>query len=219
MIALIFFFASLLDFESHKQQLLLDGVHIPGWCRGGKAEKLMDSIHELKPQLCVEIGSLAGSATYPMACTLRYLGQGILYAIDTWDNASCLEGLDPDDPNVTWWPSLGIDMEQTHRFFLDWISRQGFQNICHPMRMRSDQAAALFADGSIDFLYIDGNISSSGSMADVTLFFPKVRSGGYIWLNLADLHTKKKAVGFLMRRCEWLKEKSVETHCILFRKN
>jgi hypothetical protein len=53
---------------------------------------------------------------------------------------------------------------------------------------------------------------------DVLLYFPKVKEGGYIWLNDADQFNKNLAVAFLMKHCEWVKEKSIGIHWILFKK-
>ena len=206
------------SWEQYKKNVLQKQADIPGWCIRQKAEALMDFIYETKPSQCIEIGTLAGSTTFPMVHALKFLGSGVLYAIDAWDNEACLEGLEPGDPNLTWWPSLKIDMDQTYQFFLRWLANLELKNICFPLRMRSEQAILFFDDESIDLLYIDGNISESGGMQDVTLYFPKVKTGGFIWLNLADLHTKHEIVAFLLERCKWVKEKSVGVHCILFQK-
>ncbi len=202
----------------YKKDVLSIQPRINGWCSLEKAEKLMNLMYEIKPMLCVEIGSLAGATTFPMVCTLNYLNRGVIYAIDAWDNALCLEELDADDPNRPFWTNLNIDMDQTYHYFRDWLTQLNLKRFCIPTRLRSDLAVNLFQDESIDLLYIDGNISSAGSLRDATLYFPKVARGGYIWLNLAHLPTKNKAVGYLMRRCEWIREESIGIETLLFRK-
>ena len=204
--------------NSYKQNVLKIQTSIPGWCPKEKAEKLMDFIYETAPLQCVEIGALAGATTFPMVCTLNYLGKGVLYAIDAYDNAASIEGLEPGDPNLEWLPNLGINMEEMHHILLTWVSDLQLKPFCAPVRLRSDQAVALFADESIDLLYLDGNISAPGSLQDAMLYFPKVKSGGYIWINLAQLQTKNQAIAFLMRNCEWIREDSSCFECILFKK-
>lgn len=46
------------------------------------------------------------------------------------------------------------------------------------MRLTSEQAAALFADDSLDFCYIDAQHDFLSVMQDITRWWPKVRSGG-----------------------------------------
>jgi len=45
-------------------------------------------------------------------------------------------------------------------------------------RMTSEQAAAQISDGSLDFVYIDGNHMSPWVDRDLELWYPKVKSGG-----------------------------------------
>jgi predicted O-methyltransferase YrrM len=47
-------------------------------------------------------------------------------------------------------------------------------------QMTSDKAAALYEDGSIDFLLIDGDHSYEGVYNDIINYLPKMRSGGLI---------------------------------------
>jgi predicted O-methyltransferase YrrM len=46
--------------------------------------------------------------------------------------------------------------------------------------MTSDEAAALYEDGSIDFIMIDGDHSYEGVKKDLENFLPKMRSGGLV---------------------------------------
>ena len=47
-------------------------------------------------------------------------------------------------------------------------------------QMTSDKAAALYEDGTIDFLLIDGDHSYQGVYNDIINYLPKMRSGGLI---------------------------------------
>lgn len=51
---------------------------------------------------------------------------------------------------------------------------------CTVMRMTSEDAAALVPDGSLDFVYIDSNHAYGYVLQDLTLWTPKVRSGGIV---------------------------------------
>lgn len=48
------------------------------------------------------------------------------------------------------------------------------------LRMTSVEAAPLVADGSLDFVYIDGNHNKPYVLADLEAWTPKVRKGGVI---------------------------------------
>lgn len=205
------------SWEEYKQETFHELPLIPGWCHKEKAEKLMSLIYETRPEICVEIGTFAGSSTYPIARALRFLGKGVIYTIDAWDNKACIEGLDPNHSNIVWWSSL--ELNATREQFIFMIFKKQLTTFCYPIFMRSERAHTLFADHSIDFLYIDGNFSRQGSIRDVLAYFPKVKPEGLIWLNDADSIFKNKAVAYLMKNCQWVKEKSLGKSSLVFKKN
>lgn len=51
---------------------------------------------------------------------------------------------------------------------------------CKFMRMTSLEAAELVPDGSLDFVYIDGNHLFNHVLADLKAWSPKVRAGGFV---------------------------------------
>ena len=70
-------------------------------------------------------------------------------------------------------------------------------------RTRSTQAAATFADKSIDILHVDGNHSLAGVMADVRAWLPRVARGGLLIMDDAGwfengVATVKQAIAFLV---------------------
>jgi hypothetical protein len=174
----------------------------------------MEFIRTEKPEVCVEIGSFGGAISYPIVRTLNFLQHGVLHAIDAWDTEASIEGL-KDEKVVSWLKTL--DMNATKSRFQD-LFKGHLEKYCKIVHQKSSTAVSLFADNSIDLLYIDGNGSREGSLNDVLLYFPKVKEGGYIWLNDADQFNKNLAVAFLMKHCEWVKEKSIGIHWILFKK-
>lgn len=201
--------------EKYKQDTLSKLPQILGWQNPQKAEKIMEFIREEKPMTCVEIGAFGGAITYPIARTLHFIKQGVVYAIDAWDSEASIEGVE-GEKIIKWLKNL--DMKTTQSRFQDLFSGTALEKYCRPVHQRSKDAITLFKDQSIDFLYMDGNTSQKGSLEDARLYFPKVKNGGYIWLNDADSFTKNQAVAFLMKNCDWIKEKSFGINCILFRK-
>ncbi|NGX47392.1 MAG: hypothetical protein K1000chlam3_00765 [Chlamydiae bacterium] len=204
------------SWNTYKELIVKDLASFPGWCSREKAEVLMDFIYDTRPGICVEIGTFGGSTTYPIACSLRFIDQGILYTIDAWDNQAAIEGLENNDPNREWWKN--VDMNGTRSQFKKSIKNKKLSKWCNLISKRSKKAVSLFSDESIDFLYIDGNLSSDGCYQDVVLYFPKVKTGGFIWLNEADSDAKNKSVVFLMNNCSWLREQSIQNRCIVFKK-
>ena len=119
-----------------------------------------------------------------------------------------------NDPNIQWWGSL--DMDAIYHQFI--IAVRPLDKWYIPIRQRSEEAVHQFSEESIDFLYIDGNFSIIGSFLDAVLYFPKVKKGGYIWINDADSNAKYYAVTFLMENSHWRKEESIKNKCIVFQK-
>jgi hypothetical protein len=63
--------------------------------------------------------------------------------------------------------------------------------------MMSHEAAPLFPDGSLDFVYLDGNHQYEGITQDLALWWPKVRAPGILaghdWAS-DWIHTVQRAV-------------------------
>ncbi|MBI2743277.1 MAG: class I SAM-dependent methyltransferase [Chlamydiales bacterium] len=203
------------SWEEHKARVLGELSKIPGWYNPKKAEVVMEFVRENAPKLCVEIGAFGGAVTYPIASTLKFLKSGEVYAIDAWDTPAAIEGME-NERTILWWKNL--NMEEIKKKFLELLSLKQLQQICHPVLGRSRDALKLFQDGSVDLLYLDGNLSKKGSLEDAQLYYSKVKKGGYIWLDNADSENKKQSIAFLMKNCKWIKERSIGINCILFQK-
>lgn len=186
-----------------------------GWCSKEKALNFFDLVIQVNPQVCVEIGVFAGKSVYPVACALKYLGQGTVIGIDPWDNYECIRYYDPieDHANLHWWNS--VDMEKIHYSYINMINRYRLQNYCQTLRTTSTKAIEEI--NFIDILYIDGNHDEKASFIDVSLYLPKVRSGGYIWLNDSLWGSIQPAVDLLCEHCDVVKLID-DGNCILFKK-
>lgn len=202
------------EWDRHVESTIKILPKFPGWCTPEKTRTLMNFIYEFRPEVLVEIGSFGGSTTYPLVSSLSFIKTGVLYAIDAWNPQVAIEGLQENDPNLQWWAN--VDMATIYSNFIH--EMRPFRKWCKVIRNRSERAVSQFSDESIDFLYIDGNFSSEGSFRDVTLYFPKVKKGGVIWINDADRKEKRSSVGFLMENAIWLREYSIKNRCVVFRK-
>jgi cephalosporin hydroxylase len=190
---------------------------IYGWCSQEKALNFIDLVIEVQPQVCVEIGVFGGSSLFPVACALKFLRKGIIYGIDPWDKGECIKYYDSkkDEANIQWWTS--INLEAIYNAYMNMIKRFGLEKYCKTIRSTSEKAVSnIIAD--IDILHIDGNHSEASFLQDVMLYFPKVRSGGYIWLNDALWDEAQPAADFLLQHCVMVKLID-NGNCVLFRKN
>ena len=202
--------------EEFKQETFPTLRFIEGWCSTEKAEKMMDLIHAIRPLVCVEIGVFGGSSIFPTARALKYQGEAKVYAIDAWSSDVCLQGYSPGNEHYDWWKNK---TNLNHIFLQFKTMLYGYQlkDNCVIMRMTSGHAVSLFEDDSIDILHIDGNHSEEVSYNDVILFFPKVKPGGYIWINDVHWPSIRKALLYLKKHCT-LDDKRSTTTCFLFQK-
>jgi predicted O-methyltransferase YrrM len=94
----------------------------------------------------------------------------------------------------------------------------GYQlfDICQIMRMTSERASFFFENASIDILHIDGNPRET--LNDVKMYLPKVKPGGYIWLNNAQGASIQPALQYLAEHCTLDPMRST-TECFLYEKN
>ena len=199
-----------------KEETFQELPKIPGWCTREKAEKIMDFLYQTKPKRCIEIGTFAGSTTYPIARSLQYLGKGTVWTIDAWDRKKAIDGFSSDDKNFIWWST--VDIEGCFRQFFDLVARKRLHRWCHVIRSTSQEAISSFPDESIDFIYIDGSPSSKESFHDAILAYRKVKQGGYIWLNDAHCASRLDSVVYLMGRCMWLQQFSLSNQSVVFKK-
>jgi cephalosporin hydroxylase len=186
-----------------------------GWCSKEKAVQFIDLVLEVKPEVCVEIGVFGGQSLFPVASALKYLDHGVVVGIDPWSLNEIIPYFDPvkEKAHVDWWSR--VNMEQIYYSYLNMLSQHQLEDYVITIRNASSQA--IHAISQIDILYIDGNHSEAASCQDVKLFLPKVRSGGYIWLNDSLWSDLQSAVDLLFEDCEFIKLID-GGNCILFRK-
>jgi predicted O-methyltransferase YrrM len=206
-----------LRWEKYKKLVFINQKKIPGWCSKEKSLKMMDLIYNTKPNICVEIGVFGGSSVYPTAMALKFLKNGILYAIDPWTNEACIVGYQKNDPNYICWNE--IDLEKTYKDFKSMLEKHNITPLCNVMRMTSEKAVNFFEDNSIDILHIDGNHSEEIALLDVKMFLSKVRKGGYIWFDDANWTSTAKAILYLKKYTRLNEEYSLKDNsCLLFQK-
>lgn len=136
--------------------------------RGGQGA-FIDGLKELigeasRGETAVEIGAYAGQST-ELICDSHKFGRVI--TIDPY-----VDGYDPTDAPITTYK-----LAEVRRLFYKRAIK--YRNLLH-LNLLSAEAAGLFQDGSIDFLYIDGNHQYEAVKQDIELFLPKIKHGGLI---------------------------------------
>lgn len=114
-----------------------------------------------KPRVLVEVGVYAGALSKMFAAGLPSLERQII--VDSWESGySRLSAAHMD--------GVAFSVQA-------WARSQPRVEV---LRMRSHEAAPLFADGSVDFFHTDGDHSLEGIRTDILQWFPKVRAGGIL---------------------------------------
>lgn len=186
-----------------------------GWCSQEKAIAMFELVLETKPEVCVEIGVFGGASLLPTALALQLIGEGTVIGIDPWDRSECIKHFDPfvDKEHIKWWNKVNLDY--IYSSYLHCLRAYELEDYVQTIRKTSLEAAEEI--DSIDILHIDGNFSKDMPLKDVHLYLPKVKSGGYIWLNDAINKNRDSALEALLESCYIIKAVNNGT-CILFRK-
>lgn len=198
-----------------KKQVCHEIYTLHGWCTPEKALNFIDLVLEVKPEVCVDIGTFGGRSLFPVAAALKFLDKGVVIGIDPWDKVECLKHFDEtDDPrHIDWWGR--VDFNHIYRSFLQMLQRYNLEKYCKMIKATSEKAASQIE--TIDILYIDGNHAEHMVTKDVELYLPKIRTGGYIWLNDSTWTAMQPAIELLTESCDVIK--LIENgNCILFKK-
>lgn len=124
----------------------------------------------------VEVGSWLGKSAVFMADAIKKSGKGIAFdCVDNWIGGS--EG----GANVTACRSA-VQASGRDLFgeFTDNLIRCGVGGYVNPIRSDSTEAANRYADGSLDFVFIDADHEESAVMRDLLAWWPKVKAGGIL---------------------------------------
>lgn len=115
----------------------------------------------------VEIGAWKGTSSAYMAVEIINSKKSIKFdCIDTWQGSEVDEHQqDPDIQNLF------------ETFINNMKPVAGFYN---PIRLPSVDAAKLYNDASLDFVFIDGAHDYENVCADIIAWLPKVKIGGYL---------------------------------------
>jgi predicted O-methyltransferase YrrM len=126
--------------------------------------------------LFVELGSWKGRSASCMGVEIINSGKRIrFYAVDNW------EGFD----NAAYRADSDVKGGTLYEAFLKNV--EPVRHVVNPLRHDSAQAASMFSDHSVDFLYVDASHTYDGVTKDLEAWWPKVKHGGVVagddWLS------------------------------------
>ena len=116
----------------------------------------------------VEVGSFVGLSAILMANGLvaSHNHSARIACVDTWEAS-------PEHQSMNVVRDRGLFDR-----FLDNVRNSGTAGLIRPIRKASVEAAAEFAPGTIDLLFLDGNHSYPSCYANLAAWYPKLRLGG-----------------------------------------
>lgn len=118
----------------------------------------------------VEVGAYLGRSTVYLASRIQQSGKKIrLYVVDLWDGWVYREDEEPAPESA----------DVFAQFFRN-VRRAGIDEVLCPLRMPSEEAADLFDDGTLDFVFLDADHGYQAVRRDLQCWFPKVKRRGFL---------------------------------------
>lgn len=143
---------------------------------------LLSAVDELSPKLVVEVGVWKGASCIAMAKRMkeRQIEGSVLVAVDTWLGSS-----EHWSRENSWNSSLNLEFGQPMlmKTFMNNVILSGVSDIVIPLPLDSINANQVFKQNGIweiDLLHIDAGHDFRSVMSDLEMWWPMVRSGGWL---------------------------------------
>lgn len=120
--------------------------------------------------LGVEIGTHIGD----YALTILNTWRGTLYCVDPWDNL-------PDYESQLPYLAGGTDQRANKKKAEERLWPYIARDRCRTLALTSQDAVQFFQNDSLDFVYVDGNHLMEHVLNDLQWWWPKLRSGSYMF--------------------------------------
>lgn len=149
-------------------------IKIKGWFGDSKEHELYkDMVNKYKGGKYVEVGCWLGRSTTCLAEHAKEAGyKPTIYAVDTWQGSD-------EDAHRKYIHDVG-GPDKLYDEFIRNIDEAKVRDFIIPMRYHSVDAAKLFDNESIDFVFIDGDHHYDSVKEDIAAWLPKVKRGGTI---------------------------------------
>lgn len=152
----------------------------------------------------VEVGAWKGQSAAFFAVELANSGKAIQFdVVDTWQGSE----EHASDPDV-----------QSGRLYETFLANLApVRSFVRPVRKASVEAAATYADGSLDVVFLDGDHDLAAVLADLQAWWPKVKPGGWLLGHDRDWPSVARGVKTFEAFCG-VRAKPVSARCWEFRK-
>lgn len=170
--------------------IMLNGVL--GYASPDDVLHLYRSVARLSSQepTIVEIGSFSGLSACIFSHSLRKHGlRGRIYCVDLWDTYVEM------NPSARETGFFAYKSGQLRQLFDHYIHAAGATEVT-PICEDSARAWQNFTDGSVDLLFVDGDHSYEGCLADINNWYCKVKPEGVILGHDYDWDTVRSAVRY-----------------------
>ena len=171
MIKWIFIFASVFSFaveppfDLQNADVLTKWPSPTPWLKDRFSDFLEAMPHNV---VAAEVGVQRGGFA---AFMLRVASPKKLYLIDCWEH---------QNPSVYDDPEANVENWEQNRYYQETRNRFIGDRRVVIMKNYSQDAAAKFADESLDWVYIDANHGYQSAKEDLALWWPKVKKGGFL---------------------------------------
>lgn len=136
--------------------------------------QMVASCNDINYYKFVEIGSWKGRSSCYMGVEILNSKKNIKFdCIDTW-----LGSKEHQDPKSNHYEPLLQIEDGLYNLFLRNI--KPLESVITPLRMTSVDACKLYENESLDFIYIDGDHDYLSVKEDISIWYPKLKNGGYI---------------------------------------
>lgn len=145
-------------------------MDLEGW--NSDHELFAKLVHQVKPEVIIEVGTWKGASACHMAELTRDLGTKI-YCVDTW--------LGDPDPRFKY--HINYEVGAAFRQFCFNVTKKGFADRIYPIPQTSAGAAPILMSHGImaGLVYIDGDHSYEMCYQDMENYLPFVMDGGFLF--------------------------------------
>jgi hypothetical protein len=152
----------------------------------------------------VEVGSWLGKSAIHLALHFKALGKRIrIDCVDSW------AGVGTDTIINDAIKNLG-GSDAVFSTFMSHLYASQTDDIIRPVKMPSLEAAKLYADESLDCVFIDADYSYESVLSDIEAWYPKVKPGGIIAGHDFSFAPYTKFPGVVKAVLEFFKDKPLE---------
>lgn len=161
---------------------------VPGWCDYDDYYATLVAALPSGARV-VEVGGWKGQSAACMGIEIANSGKAIRYdVVDTWEGS--------DEPIHQ--ADLDVVAGTLYDAFLRHI--EPIREYVTPVRMASVEAAATYADASLDAVFLDGAHDTDSVIADCQAWWPKVKPGGVLAGHDANWESVQRGVHAV---CQW----------------